>query len=88
MLLPPSARQMFGDLIQRFFAAPVAKRSEGLGISFSGDDGADDSHTGRTGDIGDGAMHLNVHLVECLLHPLHRFGSFGNQVLSLTMNCT
>ncbi len=41
------------------------------GIALAGDDGSDDLHSGRAGDVGDDVMELNIHLHERLLHVLN-----------------
>ena len=55
------------------------------GIALARDDGADDRHPRGAGEVGDRAMHLDVHLVEGLLHPLHAARALRDEIGHLAL---
>jgi hypothetical protein len=54
-------------------------------IALARDDGADDRHPGGAGEVGDRAMHLDVHLVEGLLHPLYAARALSHEIGHLAL---
>src|SRR5216684_6076159 len=55
-------------------------------VTLASHDGAYDRHAGRPGELGDGAVNLDVHLVQRLLHPLHAANPLLDQVGQLPVN--
>lgn len=78
MLLAVVADQRSLDRVHRGFAADIPERGKGLRITLAADNGTDDPHAGRTSDVGDDMMQLQVHLHQCLLHLL----DMGSGILS------
>ncbi len=78
MLVAPIPREVLGDLFGRLRTARVVVRAERDGIAFARHDGTDDGHPGRPREVGDRAMHLDVHLVQGLLHPLDTPRALGH----------
>src|SRR6185369_11128371 len=85
MLLAPMAGEVLRDLVGGLAAAAVAMHREASRVPFTGDDVANDGHPGLTGEVGDRAMDLNVHLVQRLLHPLHAARTLRDEVRHLPL---
>lgn len=64
-------------------AANITERRQHLRITLSGDDGTDDPHAGRTGDVRDDMMQLQVHLHQGLVHVLNMGGRIFDQTFLL-----
>jgi hypothetical protein len=62
MLLAPGAREISSELRGRLPTASIPVQGQAGRIAFPPDDGAHDRHAGHPGEVGDGAMPLNVHL--------------------------
>src|SRR5450631_4576280 len=86
MFFSPRPGEIARDVLDGFTAAMVAKRAQLHRIALSRDDGADDGHARRPGQIGDGSMDLDVHLVERLLHPLDTAGPLFDEICQLSMD--
>lgn len=71
VLLAPGAGEGLGDFVFGFLAARVAQGGEFMGVTLTGDDGADDGQAGLTGDVGDGLIEADVHVNQRLLHVQH-----------------
>jgi hypothetical protein len=56
-------------------AAMVAMFGENFGPTLSGEDGADDGHSGLSGDVGDDIAEDEVHLTQRLVHVLNVLGA-------------
>jgi len=69
VLLAPVPAQAAGDLRFALLAAEVPQPRQCLRIAFPREDGVEDGQPGLPGDVGDGVVQLDVHLVERLLHP-------------------
>ncbi len=70
-------------------AAFVPQGGQLFGTALPGHDGPDDGHPGLAGNVGDRPVYLHVHLVECLLHPLHRIlRTFFHQISHLALQRT
>jgi hypothetical protein len=54
-------------------------------IALATDDGANNRHSGQTREVGDGAMHLHVHLIQSLLHPLDTPRALGHEIGQLAL---
>src|SRR6266581_8383440 len=80
VLLAPRAGEVLRDLLDGLTAAAVAMRGQTCWVALARNDRSDDRHPGGAGEIGDGTMHLHVHLVERFLHPLDATTAFGNEV--------
>src|SRR6266849_5077338 len=85
MLFAPVPGEVLGDLFGRLRTARVAVRRERDGIAFARDDGPDDGHPGRPREVADRAMHLDVHLVQGLLHPLDTPRALGHEIGDLAL---
>jgi hypothetical protein len=85
MLVAPRASEVPRDLVGRLATATVTVLRQPGRIPFAADDGPDDRHPGHPGQVGDGAMDLNVHLIEGLLHPLDAASLFGHEVGKLAL---
>ena len=83
---PPITAEMFGDLRFALFAAPVPQSGQLFGISLPGHNGPDDGHAGLAGYVGDRPVHLYIHLVKSLLHPLHRTRACVHQIGHLPLH--
>jgi len=83
MLRVPGPRQVRRHLRRRLLAAPVAQLRQALRIALARHDGAHDGHPGLAGHVGDRVVHLHVHLIERLLHPLHDARPVGHQIGAL-----
>jgi hypothetical protein len=64
----PGAGEGLGDFLFRLLAARIAQGGEFMGVTLTGDDGADDGQAGLAGDIRDGLVEADVHLGEGFLH--------------------
>ncbi len=62
------AGESLDDGLLRRTAIGVAEGGQHLWVTLSGDDGADDLHSGLAGDVGEDVVELEVHLGEGLLH--------------------
>ena len=80
MLFAPRPRQVLGDLFGRFSTPTVPVRGELDRVAFDSDDGTDDGQAGQPREVGDRAMHLDVHLVQGLLHPLDISRALGHEI--------
>jgi hypothetical protein len=85
MLVPRVAGEMPGDLGSGLPTPTVAVLGEPGGIPFPRDDGADNRHAGRPREVGDGAMHLDVHVIQGLLHPLNTPRALGHEIGQLAL---
>src|SRR5574341_83526 len=85
MLFPPVAGDIPRELVGGLPTAPVPVPGEPGGIAFARDDGAHDGHPGDPGEIGDGPMDLDVHLIQGLLHPLDAPGALPHEVRQLAL---
>jgi len=88
MLLALGAGEVLRDLVDRLATAAVAMQGQTCWIAFAGDDRADDGHPGGAREFRDGAMYLDVHLVERLLHPLDATTAFVDEVGHLPLQGT
>ena len=68
MLRTPVTGQFIGNLIFGFLATAIAHLGQGSWITLAVDNGANNRHAGNTGDVRDGMMHTDVHLIQALLH--------------------
>ena len=71
MLVAPGAGEVFGDRGLRLATPRIPQRREPRRVALARDDGSDNRQPCRAGEVGDGAVDLDVHLIERLLHPLH-----------------
>ena len=85
MLLAPVAREVLGDLRPRLSATSITMLGEPDGITLARDDGSDDGHARGSGEVGDSAVHLDVHLIERLLHPLHAASALFDEIRQLPL---
>ncbi len=58
------------DRIHRGFTADIPESGENFRITLASNDGTDDPHARRAGDVGDDMVQLKVRLHQCLLHVL------------------
>ena len=85
MLVAPGAGEVPRDLVGRLATATVTVRRQTGRIPFAADDGPDDRHPRHPSEVGDGAMDLDVHLIESLLHPLDAARLFGHEIGELAL---
>jgi hypothetical protein len=69
MLVAPGAGEIPHELLGGFLAGVLAKRAQANRIALPGDNGTDDGHAGRGGQIGHSFVDLDVHLIERLRIP-------------------
>jgi len=86
VLVAPGAREVPRDLRLVLAAPLVAQRRELVRVTLAADDRPKDVEAGCSGQVGDGSMDLHVHLVEGLLHPLHRARSLDDEVAQLSVD--
>jgi hypothetical protein len=70
VLLPVIADQCLTDRLLRGLDTLVAQRCKGGWVALASQDGPDDAHAGRAGDVGHDVVQLQVHLHQRLLHVL------------------
>ncbi len=80
MFFAPGPSEVLRDLLHGLVTSVVAMLGQIRRISVAGDNRPDDGHAGRAGEVRDGAMHLDVHLVERLLHPLDTATALDDEV--------
>src|SRR2546426_620515 len=85
MLVAPGAGEIAGDLVGRLLTARVTVPGQTGRIAFAPDDGANNRHPGRPREVGDGPMHLHVHLIQRLLHPLDTPRALGHEIGQLAL---
>src|SRR6266581_3666490 len=85
MLFAPVTGEIPGDLFGRLSTARVTVHGQTGRIAFATDDGANNRHPGRPREVRDGAMHLNVHLIQSLLHPLDTPRALGHEIGQLAL---
>ena len=85
MLGAPGASEIPGDLGGGLPTARVPVLGQPGRIAFAPDDGAHDRQPGGPGEVGDRAMHLHVHLIQGLLHPLDAARALGHQIGQLAL---
>src|SRR5438552_1189624 len=66
----PSAFQGFGNLGGGFFAVAVTHRRQGGGVVLALGNGTQDTHAGRSGDVGNGQVQMHIHLHEHVVTPV------------------
>ncbi len=86
VLVPPIPGEIPSDLLDGFATARVPLGCQAHWIAVTSDDGANDGQAGGPGQIADGVMDLDVHLVEGLLHPLDATGAFLDQIGHLSLD--
>ena len=59
------------DRLNAGVATIMAQARQHLGVTFAGEDGADNPHAGGAGDVGNDVVKLEVHLRQRLLHVLN-----------------
>ncbi len=64
-------------------ASHVPIGCQNVRIALACNNGSDNPHAGRAGDVGDDMMELQVHLHQCLLHMLDMGGGVFHQPLAL-----
>ena len=83
MLIAVIANQGCPDRLDRRMASHIAEPRQNVRIPFPCHDGANDPHAGRTSDIRDDMMQLQVHLHQRLLHVLDMGRCIFDQPLPL-----
>ena len=71
MLVAPGAGEVLRARRLRLATPPIPQRREPSRVALARDDGPNNRQPRRAGEVGDGAVDLDVHLTERLLHPLH-----------------
>jgi hypothetical protein len=85
MLVAPGAGEIAGDLVLRMPTATVPMRGQTDGVTLAPHDGAHNRHAGHAREVGDGAMHLHVHLIQRFLHPLNTARALGHEIGQLAL---
>jgi hypothetical protein len=85
MLFAPGAGEIAGDLVLRMPTATVTMRGQTDGVTLAPHDGAHHRHAGHAREVGDGAMHLHVHLIQRFLDPLHTARALGHEIGQLAL---
>src|SRR6266478_9658968 len=85
MLCAPGAGEIPGDLVGRLPTATVTVHCKTGRIAFAPDYGANNRHPGHPREVGDGAMHLYVHVIQRLLHPLDTPRALGHEIGQLAV---
>ena len=85
MLVAPRAGEVPRDLVSRLATATVPVLRQTGRIPFAADDGSDDRHPRHPREVSDGAMDLDVHLIQGLLHPLDAACLFGHEIGELAL---
>ena len=67
----------------RLRAKPVAQCRERSGVALATEDGVDNRESREPGDVADHMMNLEIHLIQCLLHPVHVRRGGLNQALPM-----
>jgi hypothetical protein len=85
MFFAPGAGEIPGDLFLRMPTATVTMGGQTGRIAFARHDGAHNRHASHAREVGNGAMHLYVHLIERLLHPLDTARALGHEIGQLAL---
>jgi hypothetical protein len=85
MLFAPGAGEIPGDLFGRLSTATVPVQGQTGRITVAADDGAHHRHAGQPREVADGEMHLHVHVIQRLLHPLDTPRALGHEIGQLAL---